>query len=111
MRRWILRIGLGLVVLVAVVFGAAATFILTFDPSDYKQEIVDAFEAATGRKLELAGKIESDILTLEPAITLHDPVLVNPPGFSRPYFATAKRVYLIVKLCPLLDRRRRSRGG
>lgn len=105
MKRWILRIGLGLAALVVLVFGAAATFVLTFDPADYKQEIASAFEAATGRKLHFGGKIEANILTLQPAITLHDAALLNPPGFSRPSLASAKRVHLILRLRPLLQRR------
>jgi len=105
MGRWIKRIVLGIAALVVLVVGAAATFVLTFDAADYKSEIAGAFEAATGRKLHFGGKIESNILTLQPAITLHDASLLNPPGFSRPALATAKRMHLIVRLRPLLDRR------
>ena len=105
MRRWIKRIVLGFAGLLVLALSAAATFILTFDPADYKQDIAGAFEAATGRKLQFGGKIESDILTLQPAITLHDVSLLNPPGFSRPSFAAAKRVHLTLRLRPLLDRR------
>ena len=105
MGRWIGRIALGLGALALLALGAAVTFVLTFDAADYKQEIAGAFEAATGRKLEFGGKIEADILTLRPAITLHDARLLNPPGFSRPAFATAKRMHLIVRLRPLLDRK------
>jgi uncharacterized protein involved in outer membrane biogenesis len=105
MGRWIKRIVLGLAAIVVLVVGAAATFVLTFDAADYKQEIAGVFEAATGRKLHFGGKIDSNILTLQPAITLHDASLLNPPGFSRPALATAKRMHLIVRLRPLLDRK------
>lgn len=105
MRRWIKRIALGFVALVVLVVGAAAAFVLTFDPADYKQEIAGAFEAATGRKVHFGGKIEANILTLQPAITLHDAALLNPAGFSRPALASAKRVHLILRARPLLQRR------
>jgi uncharacterized protein involved in outer membrane biogenesis len=105
MRRWIKRIALGFVALIVLVVGAAAAFVLTFDPADYKQEIAGAFEAATGRKVHFGGKIEANILTLQPAITLHDASLLNPSGFSRPALASAKRVHLILRLRPLLQRR------
>lgn len=105
MGRWIKRIALGIGALVLLALGAAATFVLTFDAADYKQEIAGAFEAATGRKLYFGGKIESNILTLQPAITLHDASLLNPPGYSRPALATAKRMHLILRLRPLLDRK------
>ncbi|HEY7607783.1 MAG TPA: AsmA family protein [Alphaproteobacteria bacterium] len=105
MGRWIKRIVLGLAGLVVLVLGAAATFVLTFDAADYKQEIAGAFAAATGRQLHFGGRIESRILTLQPAITLHDASLLNPPGFSRPALASAKRVHLILRLRPLLQRR------
>lgn len=105
MGRWIKRVALGLGALVLVALSAAATFLLTFDAANYRQEIAGAFEAATGRKLHIAGKIEANILTLQPAITLHDASLLNPPGFSRPALATAKRMHLILRLRPLLDRK------
>jgi uncharacterized protein involved in outer membrane biogenesis len=105
MGRWIKRIVLGIAGLLVLVLGAAATFVLTFDAANYKQEIAGAFEAATGRKLHFGGAIESNILTLQPAITLHDASLLNPSGFSRPALATAKRMHLIVRLRPLLDRK------
>lgn len=105
MGRWIKRIVLGLGALVLVAVAAAATFVLTFDAANYKQEIADAFESATGRKLHFGGKIESNILTLQPAITLHDASLLNPTGFSRPALASAKRMHLILRLRPLLQRK------
>ena len=105
MGRWIKRIALGIAGLAVLALAAAATFVLTFDAADYKAEIAGAFEAATGRKLHFGGRIESNILTLQPAITLHDASLLNPPGFSRPALATAKRLHLIVRLRPLLGRR------
>jgi uncharacterized protein involved in outer membrane biogenesis len=105
MGRWIRRIALGIGALLVLAFGAAATFVLTFDAADYKPEIAGAFEAATGRKLHFGGRIESNILTLQPAITLHDASLLNPPGFSRPALAGAKRMHLIVRLRPLLRRK------
>jgi uncharacterized protein involved in outer membrane biogenesis len=105
MRRWILRIAFGLGALVTLAVGAAATFVLTFDPADYKQDIAAAFEAATGQKLHFGGRLEADILTLRPAITLHDAALLNPPGFSRPSLASAARVHLVLRLRPLLRRR------
>ncbi len=105
MGRWIRRIALGIAGLLILALGAAATFVLTFDAADYKQEIAAAFESTTGRKLHFGGKIESNILTLRPAITLHDASLLNPPGFSRPALATAKRMHLILRVRPLLERK------
>jgi len=105
MGRWIKRIALGLGALAFLAVAAAAIFVVTFDAEDYKQDIAGAFEAATGRKVHFGGKIESNILTLQPAITLNEPALLNPPGFSRPELAKAKRVHLIVRLRPLLQRR------
>ncbi|MFO0988337.1 MAG: AsmA family protein [Alphaproteobacteria bacterium] len=105
MGRWIRRIALGIAGLAVLVLGAAAAFVLTFDAADYKAEIAGAFEAATGRKLHFGGKVEASILTLRPAITLNDASLLNPPGFSRPALATARRLHLIVRLRPLLGRK------
>lgn len=105
MRRWILRIAFGFAGLVLLAVAAAATFVLTFDAEDYKKEIAEAVEASTGHKLHFAGKIEASILTLQPAIRLNGVALLNPPGFSRANFASAKRVDLILRLRPLLQRR------
>ncbi|MCW5770522.1 MAG: AsmA family protein [Rhodospirillaceae bacterium] len=105
MRRWILRIAFGVAGLFLLAVAAAATFVATFDAEDYKQEIADAVEAATGHKLKFDGKIEASILTFQPAIRLNGVALLNPPGFSRANFASAKRVDLILRLRPLLQRR------
>ena len=105
MGRWIKRIAFGLAGIVLLAVAAAAVFVATFDAEDYKQDIAAAFEAATGRKVHFGGKIEASILTLQPAITVHEPALLNPPGYSRPELAKAKRVHLIVRLRPLLRRR------
>ncbi len=104
MRKWLLRGALAVVALVVLAFGAAAAFLLTFDPAAYRAEIAEAIESVTGRKVEFAGRIDSSIVRLRPEITLHDVALINPAWASRPHMASAKRVHVVLRLRPLFDR-------
>lgn len=93
---------------VAWLFGAVfATFVaaalllpLYFDPNDYKDEIANRVEDATGRKLTIAGDID---LTVFPwlGMTLRDARLSNAPGFGDEPFAEVGELQASVRLLPL----------
>ena len=95
------RIVLGLLVLVVAVTGY---FVLTFDPETYKPQIVAAVKQATGRDLEIKGKIGL-AWSLSPTIEASDVTLSNPSGFSRPDMAAIGKVDLQLALIPLLGKR------
>ena len=95
------RIVLGLLVLVVAVTGY---FVLTFDPETYKPQIVAAVKQATGRDLQIKGKIGL-AWSLSPTIEASDVTLSNPSGFSRPDMAAIGKVDLQLALIPLLGKR------
>ena len=99
--RTVGRIVFGLLVLVVAVTGY---FVLTFDPETYKPQIVAAVKQATGRDLQIKGKIGL-AWSLSPTIEVSDVTLSNPSGFSRPDMAAIGKVDLQLALIPLLGKR------
>ena len=54
----LIKIIAGIVVVAIVLIGGLIAFVaLTFDPNDYKQEVVDAVKEQTGRDLTIEGDI------------------------------------------------------
>jgi AsmA protein len=80
---------------------AIAAVVLLFDPNSLKPRITAAAEQALGRDLVLRGPIHI-ALSLAPALDAEDIHLANPPGFSRPDFATLGHVRAELALWPLL---------
>lgn len=102
--RWA-RIGVwSVAVLLTVVVAAAAVLYATLDPDSLKSRIVAAVKRETGRELTIAGPV-GIAFALPPTLTVRDASLTNPPGFSRPQFATLQRLDLTLALLPLLHRR------
>src|SRR3712207_6626225 len=99
--RWLLIVPAVLLVLGAAAVGAAVAL---FDPEAQKPRIAAAVEAATGRRLTLAGPVGLK-LSLFPTVTLEDVSLANMPGGSRPEMARIGRVEAEFALLPLLSRR------
>lgn len=95
-------LALGCVILLAI--GAIAIFVVSFDPNSYKPQIVAAVRSATGRDLEIGGRIGLS-LSLRPTLEVSDVSFSNPPGFSRPRMASLQRLELRLALIPLLSRR------
>lgn len=101
--KWIVRLLIGLVALVALVFGAGAIFLATIDPNDYKDLIAKKVHEATGRTLTIDGDIE---LSFFPwlGLELGQARLSNAPGFGEDPFARVDEVQVRVALLPLLSR-------
>ena len=101
--KWIVRLLIGLVALVVVVFGAGAIFLATIDPNDYKDLIAKKVHEATGRTLTIDGDIE---LSFFPwlGLELGQARLSNAPGFGDDPFARVDEVQVRVALLPLLSR-------
>jgi AsmA protein len=90
-----------IVVLLIVV---AAALVLFVDPNDYKDQITQAVNDATGRNLELEGDLELGIFpTLR--ISVGRASLSNAPGFGDEPFAELDGASLQLKILPLLSRR------
>lgn len=101
-RRWIWLIAstAALIAVPAAAIVAAATLL---DPNDYKQQIADAVQRATGRTLTLAGPLRV-APSLWPTIEATDVQLANLPGGSRPDMAKVERITARLSLLGLLHR-------
>lgn len=90
-----------LIVLLAVpsTLAGALWFALQTDLARHRAEA--AVERATGHALRIAGAVHITP-SLVPTLAVDDVALLNPPGFSRPALAHARRVEARVALLPLL---------
>ena len=103
MKKLIKIFAVVVVVVVVIVGGLFAFVAMTFEPNDYKQEIVDAVKEQTGRDLKIDGDIT---LTFYPwlGVTTGAVELSNAAGFSPDVFASTERIAVRVKLMPLLSK-------
>lgn len=105
--KWVVRLVIGLVLMVVLVFGAAAVFLATVDPNDYKGLIAEKVYEATGRTLTIDGDIK---LSFFPwlGLELGETELSNAKGFGDHPFARMDAVQVRVALLPLLKREVRA---
>jgi AsmA family protein len=82
---------------------ALIAVVKTIDFDRYKGFLAAQVEAATGRKLTIAGPLTLE-LGLSPRVTVSGVSLANPPGASRPEMITVGRIEAQVALLPLLSR-------
>jgi|GEM_PF-1154925 len=95
-------------ILLSLLLGAIALLLIAIliivfivDPNDYKSQIADLVEDATGRTLTIEGDIS---LTFYPwlGLDLGKVSLGNAPGFAEPEFAKINQAQVLIKLLPLL---------
>jgi len=89
--------------LVLIVVAAVIVIPMVVDPNDFKPQIAEAVESATGRSLSMEGDLGLSVfpwLGLEVGPTS----LSNAPGFSERPFAQVQAVQVRVKLMPLLHK-------
>ena len=91
----------GIVVLLII---AAISFVLLFDPNDFRDDIAAKVQSTTGRELVIEGDLE---LSFFPwlAINLGKTTLGNAPGFGDEPFASFEHARLSVRVLPMLLRR------
>ncbi|NQZ52950.1 MAG: AsmA family protein [Piscirickettsiaceae bacterium] len=92
---------IALLIIVAIAGLIAVPFIV--DPNDYKQEISDQVEKATGRTLTLDGDIGLSVFPWI-ALELGPLSLSNAKGFKADTFAKVNAVQIRIKLMPLLQK-------
>jgi AsmA protein len=95
-------ISLAAIILLIVV--GAVGILLFVDPNDYKDDITQAVQKATGRELTLAGDLELSIFPWL-GLSLGQAQLSNAEGFGDTPFARVNNVDIKVKLLPLLRQR------
>ncbi|MDJ0948175.1 MAG: AsmA family protein [Alphaproteobacteria bacterium] len=86
---------------VAIVAGLAAVLALT-DVERYRDLLAGQVEAATGRKLDIAGRFGLRVFSLSPALVAGDVRFANVSWGSRPEMATATRIEAEISLLALL---------
>ena len=100
-RTWMLST---LAIITVLPFAAVGIGVAVLDPNDYKPQIVQAVQAATGRTLSLNGPLRIS-RSLWPTIEVSDVTLANLPGGTRPDMARAERIEAQLSLPALLSRR------
>ncbi len=89
-------------IIILVIMGLIALPFIV-DPNDYKQEISDQVEKATGRTLTLDGDIELSVFPWI-ALELGPLSLSNAKGFKAETFAKVDATQVRIKLMPLLSK-------
>jgi len=86
-----------------VVIIAVVIFVATFDANNYKTEIIEQVENATGRTFNIGGEIN---LSVFPWIgfEIEDVTLGNAEGFKAEHFAAIQKLDIKVHLLPLLKK-------
>lgn len=93
-------IGLGILVLVVLVIAVAAPFFIPVDT--FKNQLEQRAEAATGRKLTIAGPVKISLLP-SAAVVAKDVHFANPAGYSDADMATLANLEVKLKVLPLLS--------
>jgi uncharacterized protein involved in outer membrane biogenesis len=98
------KILLGVLVVVVGLAVAGVIYLKSIDFNQFKGLVAEKAEAATGRKLTLAGDVRLSIFTLTPSLAVDDVSFANAPWGSRPEMAKLKRLEAQVALMPLLSK-------
>jgi len=97
------KVAVGLVAAVAIIFTAAALYLaLVFDANRYKPEVTAAARGATGRELAIDGDLALGLFP-QPHVRVGAVRLANPPGFDGA-MVEWESARAIVALLPLLRR-------
>lgn len=90
-------------ILLAFIMLALLAFVATFDANNYKPQIIEQVEKATGRTFTIGGDIN---LSIFPWIGLkvEDVALGNEEGFKAKQFAAIKQLDVKVNVLPLLKK-------
>ncbi|MDR3449717.1 MAG: AsmA family protein [Alphaproteobacteria bacterium] len=97
------KILIGLVVLVVVIFAGAAIFVSTLAANKYRPQIIAAVEKATGRTVELKGPISFSLGLGGVRVSIQDASIGNPTWASRKDMAGMGEFTVGVGLLPLLN--------
>ena len=92
----------GVLTLVLAGLLALSYLVMTFEPDDYRDDLINLVEEQTGRAFTIDGNLE---LHLDPPLVgfeVHDISFDNPAGFGQEPMLTAKRVEAYLQVIPLL---------
>ena len=92
------------VVVIVVLFMIPIGIFLGIDLNNYKQEITDAVQSATGRQLQLKGELSKSVFPWL-GVEVGSTALGNAVGFQPNDFASVERVQIKIALLPLLQKK------
>ncbi len=90
-------------ILLALVLLALLAFVVTFDANNYKPQIIEQVENATGRTFSIDGDINLSIFPWI-GLTVEGVALGNEKGFKAKTFAAIKQLDIKVNVLPLLKK-------
>jgi AsmA protein len=90
--------------IVALVIIAAISFVLLFDPNDFRDNIAAKVQQTTGRELVIEGDLEVSLFPWL-AINIGKTTLGDAEGFGEEPFASFEQARLSVRIVPMLLRR------
>jgi len=88
-------------IFLALVLLALLAFVATFDANNYKPEIIEQVEKATGRSFTIDGDIQLSIFPWV-GLKVEDVALGNEKGFKAKQFAAIKQLDVKVNVLPLI---------
>ncbi len=104
MGKLLKYVGLALGALILLLIVATVSFVLLFDPNDFRDKIADGVERATGREFVIEGDLDVSLFPWL-AIDVGRTRLGNAPGFGDDPFLSFEKARLSVRLLPLIFRR------
>ena len=97
MNRWVKL----LLIIIALLLLALVAFVATFDANNYKSEIIEQVEKATGRDFTIDGDINLSIFPWV-GLQVNDVALGNDKAFKADQFAAIKQLDIRVNVLPLI---------
>ncbi len=88
-------------IFIALALVALLAFVATFDANNYKPEIIEQVEKATGRSFTIDGDIQLSIFPWV-GLKVEDVALGNEKGFKAKQFAAIKQLDVKVNVLPLI---------
>ena len=95
--KWIL-------IFIALLLLALVVFVATFDANNYKPQIIEQVESATGRDFTIGGEINLSVFPWV-GLKVDDVTLGNEKGFDSAQFASIKQLDIRVNVLPLLSKK------
>ena len=90
-------------ILIVLLLLALIAFVATFDANNYKPEIIEQVEGATGRSFTIDGEIHLSVFPWV-GLKVDDVALGNEGGFKSAQFAAIKQLDIRVNVLPLLKK-------
>ena len=96
-------LGFSVMLLAVATVGVVVVYLHNVDLSAFRDHIGEQVTSFTGRSFEVRGGIDSQLISLHPAVVLNDVALGNVSWGKHPYLATASRIELRFDVSRLLS--------